>query len=105
VNDEEAKKTILARRATFVAAALAGVGAGTACDSRPFACLEPPIATGATTSDAASTTPSTPPMPCLAYVPPPAVPDAGADAALDAEAGAAAPHHRDAGPKPCLYVE
>ncbi len=54
MNDDDAKRRILARRAKFVAAAVAGLGAVTACDQcGPKPCLEPPLAS------------TTPPGPCL----------------------------------------
>jgi hypothetical protein len=86
---DDAKRAILARRARFIAAALAGVtatataieacgGETTGGDSRsdaaaPRPCLEPP------------------PQPCLGALPPPR------DASTDADADA-----KEEPPKPCL---
>ena len=94
VADDDAKKRILARRAKFVAAAMAGVaaaaGAATGCDDSKV-CLSlanyPPDA-GDAAADAQ-------PMPCLTPIQPDAsldsptdaAGDASVDAALDADAG------------------
>lgn len=73
--DDQAKRIVLARRARFIAAAMAGVAAAS-CD-RPRACLEPPMATAtATTSPAACLKP-----------PHVAPPDAGVDNASTKGAG------------------
>ncbi|HHH27620.1 MAG TPA: hypothetical protein ENK57_04615 [Polyangiaceae bacterium] len=41
--DDGARRVILARRRRFVALALTSAGvAASACDSKPFVCLEPP---------------------------------------------------------------
>jgi hypothetical protein len=80
MGDEEAKRFILARRARFVAAALAGLNAamcGGQTDS-PSACLSIALEAGA-------------PQPCLTQILPS---DAGAS-----DAGAS---DADAAPQPCL---
>jgi hypothetical protein len=98
MNDENAKKTILARRARFVAAAMMGVGLAS-CEGKcaPSACLK-----------IAVSEPDAAPMPCLS--PPALLPDAGVsvsggdagdDAAADAgpaDAGSADAGPADAGP-------
>ncbi len=65
--DDEARKKILARRATFVAAALAGVS--TACGKEPSATPQPCLSQPLVRDDGAG------PQPCLE--PMPAKPDAG----------------------------
>lgn len=98
--DDASKKLILARRARFMAAALAGVataatlggaveacggetdGGGQTADAGPQPCLSPPSTNVDAGTDAA-------PQPCLS---PPSKVDAGADADADA----------DAAPQPCL---
>ncbi len=103
MNDEEAKKRILARRALFVAAALSGgATAGLACDGHPFACLEPAAID-------AGGGPKPPPSPCLST--PVLVPDAGAtidSGAAPGDGGSPPPEVvRDAGrpvPMPCLSM-
>lgn len=97
---DEAKKRILARRATFVAAALAGVS--TACGKEPaqaVPCLSPPPPLVIDAS----------PAPCLTPLPPPEVtaPDAGGPA--PAPGLSAREPSADAGkpkppPRPCLKV-
>lgn len=74
MDDDEAKRIVLARRARFIAAAMAGVAAA-ACD-RPRACLEPPMVT---------TTAPTYPAVCLS---PTAIPkpDAGTENASASDA-------------------
>ncbi len=74
MDDDDAKRIVLARRARFLAAAMAGVAAGS-CD-RPRACLEPPMVT--------STAPTAPTV-CLS---PPVTPrpDAGIEDASTATA-------------------
>jgi hypothetical protein len=87
MGNNDAKRLILARRARFVAAALAGVaiacGGSTTDDANPEPCLgpqyQPPRDAG---GDADAQ-----PQPCLE---PPIQEDAGADADADAE------------PQPCL---
>ncbi|MFO0735759.1 MAG: hypothetical protein U0270_07765 [Labilithrix sp.] len=61
---DEARRKILARRASFVAAALASVACGTGCGepANPRPCLEPPLSPGAP-EDAGR---EPPPQPCLA---------------------------------------
>jgi hypothetical protein len=86
MGNDDAKRLILARRARFVAAALAGVAAacGGETEESPRVCLSVLADSGpgdASGSDAE-------PQPCLAPLPP----DASTDAASDA----------DAGPQPCL---
>jgi hypothetical protein len=101
VNDEEVKKRILARRASFVAAAIAGA-TGIACDSHPFACLEPPLAT--VMADASS---SATPQPCLSEAVVPVATDAGAQIDADRVTVSfdAGPDPADANaPHPCLSV-
>jgi hypothetical protein len=104
--DDEARKKVLARRATFVAAALAGVS--TACGKEPAQPPQPCLSV-APILDVG-------PQPCLSPVPPsqPDETDAGtpqpclkvAPPAEDADV--AEPQPRDAGPKPspqpCLKV-
>lgn len=97
---DDARRLILARRARFIAAALASVavtGAGAeACggstepepttqDAGPRPCLDPP-----NTSSSSSSSSGTP-QPCLA---PPLPEDAGPKPCLDVA--------YDAGPQPCL---
>ena len=87
MGDKEAKRIILARRARFVAAALAGLNAamcggktdgGSDAGTNPQPCLRPPgVEDGG-------------PRPCLT----PPLPDAARDAAADADG--------DASPLPCL---
>ena len=87
---DDAKKAILARRAKFIAAAVASVGI--ACGKTPMSSPEPCLSI-AVDHDAA-------PMPCLSM--PLRPPDAGATAPADAGSDA------EAGPKPipmpCLSV-
>ena len=68
---DDAKKLVLARRARFVAAAIAGIGVATAaCDSaEPSVCLSPlaPKDAGVTDADAKS---DADPQPCLSPLPP-----------------------------------
>ncbi len=89
---DDAKKLILARRARFVAATLAGVGV--ACGKEPTPPPQPCLSQPMTHLDAA------PPEPCLSPMPPPL--DAGAVAPEAADAGR--PSEPDAGskPMPCL---
>lgn len=84
MSDDDAKRRILARRAKFVAAAVAGLGAVSACDhcGSPRPCLEPPLAS------------TTPPGPCLSVSTVPTGVDAGA--VIDPDA---APR-----PHPCLSI-
>jgi hypothetical protein len=105
MNDESAKKVILARRARFVAAAMMGVGLAS-CEGNcaPSACLK-----------VAVPEPDAAPMPCLS---PPALPpdagatvsggDAGDDAAVDAGPADAGPVARPRPvpppPRVCLSV-
>ena len=84
MGNDDAKRLILARRARFVAAAVAGIAAacgGSTEDSKPKPCLEPVLRDAGADAD---------PKPCLTPLPPDAdvVVDAGADA--------------DAEPQPCL---
>lgn len=103
MNDDEARKKILARRATFVAAALAGVS--TACGKEPQnvpqPCLSVPVSRDAG------------PEPCLSVVAPAvdagAAEPSGAGATDLADAGGVAPTEAtDAStpprPTPCLRV-
>jgi len=71
------REKILARRAKFIAAAIAGAGAIGCSDDKAQVCLEPTIDASADTKDAA-------PMPCL-------------DPAIDTGV-------EDTGPAPCLKV-
>jgi hypothetical protein len=110
MTDDEPKKRILARRAKFVAAAVASLGAASACDrcgesTHAAPCLSVSVLVpdaGATIEDdAAPPRPclemmDTPldggrPHPCLSIIMPPAAVDAGATIQEDAAA-----------PRPCL---
>lgn len=95
--DDEARRKILARRASFVAATLAGV---TACHDEPKRATEPTTPLEIPSMDAA------PPMPCLSPVALPPV-DAGAEPETPTFPDASAPVPclsvslpRDAGPPP-----
>ena len=104
--DDEARKKILARRATFVAAALAGVG--TACGKEPTPPPQPCLTPVQTVDDAAA------PEPCLSPPPRPDEADAGkpepclrvpVPADDGTEAPPPPPPRRDAGkPQPCLKI-
>lgn len=83
MSDDELRKRILARRAKFVAAALAASGLGVAA-----ACGGDVTRAGDAGTDAAA---DSPPQPCLS----PPQPDASLDAAADAG-------DADATPQPCL---
>jgi hypothetical protein len=88
---DDPKKMILARRARFIAAAVASVGV--ACgktDTPPMVCLEPMIVPDAG--------PPPTPTPCLSVAPPVTAtpPDAGESYTV---APSAVP---DGGPQPCL---
>ena len=85
--NDETKRLILARRARFVAAAVAGIAAacGSADDSKPTPCLEPIIRPDASTDGATDAEP----QPCLSPLPPDASDDPDADAGV---------------PQPCLKV-
>lgn len=88
---DDAKRAILARRARFLAAAIAGVGVA-ACGGEtegpsPQPCLEPAIDAGDAGDDGA-------PEPCLGMP----APDAEPEPCLSAPAP-------DAEPAPCLDVE
>jgi hypothetical protein len=85
---DDAKKMILARRARFVAAAVAASGIGLACGKEKAA----PCLSMATMSDDADAGP--PPAPCLSVYNPP--PDAAPPRAC-----LSAPIRRDAGTKKC----
>lgn len=93
---DDARSKILARRASFVAAALAGVT--TACHREPKA-AEPETLVVPTLD--AGAPPPVPPRPCLEpprpdWYPGPSVPDAGATTPSSSE---------DAGhPRPCLKI-
>jgi hypothetical protein len=118
MSDESAKKTILSRRARFVAAAMMGAGAASCStctpepclsaapitdtapvpclSAAPSVCLSPtamPSDTGATTGrdppDAGPDAAAPPPMPCLSMVPPKVKPPPR-------------PCLKPAQPKPCL---
>lgn len=99
MKDDEARKKILARRAAFVAAALATVAGADACSPQP--CLEPPRAPpgdgGADTEQPLVESPDAqppfqppPPMPCLSPMPPPRP---------DEDGGLRPP------PRPCLSIK
>lgn len=87
---DDAKKTILARRAKFIAAAVASVGI--ACGKTPMSSPEPCLSV-ATEHDAAA------PMPCLS--PPPS--DAGVTPP-PSDAGVTPPTSPTTVPMPCLSV-
>jgi hypothetical protein len=95
MNDDDAKKAILARRARFIAAAMVGAGISVSCsnkDSPPQVCLSVAIDQDAGPPPGPSVCLSPIPSPCLSVAPPqPEAPDAGATI-------------RDAGapPRPCL---
>lgn len=78
---DDAKKTILARRAKFIAAAVASVGV--ACRAEPCLSVMPPSDAAQGSTPQADAAPD--PVACLAYVAPNPQPD-------------------DAGPMPCLKV-
>jgi hypothetical protein len=88
---DDPKRAILARRARFVAAAIAGVTVsacgGQTTDPSPQPCLEPSIDAGDAADDSA-------PEPCLGMP----APDAEPEPCLSAPAP-------DAEPAPCLDVE
>ncbi len=94
MSDDDAKKIILARRARFVAAAVASVGIAcgkTEAGPAPMPCLSVTIPSD---GEAPASDPGPPPMPCLSPLPadaaafdPPS--DAGADATI---------------PVPCLSI-
>jgi len=91
---DDAKKLVLARRARFVAAALAGISV--ACCGKdkasPFVCLDVPAP-----EDASATTPQV----CLTAIPtPPPPPDASASAVpVPCLGGAPPPFHKKDGGK------
>jgi hypothetical protein len=97
-SDDEARAFILARRAKFVAAALASAGlASAACDGPgPLVCLTPPPGPSVT---------APPPMVCLTPVAQPA-PDSGNAAASGGQAAVSAPSSSTSAPAPsvCLRV-
>ncbi len=86
---DDAKKIILARRARFVAATLAGLGV--ACGKEPTPPPQPCLAQPMTRADAAA-----PPEPCLSPMPPPD----GYGGAGPSDAGI--PVEADAGSKPAM---
>jgi hypothetical protein len=101
---DDAKKLVLARRARFVAAALAGMTIGCGKENAPHPCLDVPPG-----EDANALVPQV----CLtAPVPSPPPPDASSDASSDAASDAAIDAGSDAakakprphGPKPCLLM-
>jgi len=78
--NDDAKKRILARRARFVAAAIAGMGINVAACSEAQACLEPAIPPGdSAASDSALDGSDTKPQPCLDPIV-----DSGIDSSIDA---------------------
>jgi hypothetical protein len=80
---DDAKRLILARRARFVAAAVAGLAAacgGGTDDTKPTPCLDPVMRDSGADAE---------PQPCLV----PLLPDASTDDASDADTGV---------PQPCL---
>ena len=107
MTDEESKKRILARRARFVAAALASAGLGaTGCGGEvagPTACLDPIVDTGS--SEAGDTNPTvclSAPADTGARFDADVGGDSGADAGADADAAEDTATPTDAGPLPCL---
>lgn len=106
MSDDETRKLILARRAKFVAAAIASVGIACGKTTEPVPCLSPPPQD----PDASVTSP----QPCLSVAIPvdPVPPDAGNNIQVDPDAGPApapclSPMPADAGapvPRPCLKV-
>jgi hypothetical protein len=97
---------ILARRARYVAAALASLAGAQSCDScEPKACLSiaEPAPDGGTTPRVCLTVAPPEPRVCLSPIPNP--PDAGSDAGAP-EAGASAPPPKTPPkPKVCLSVD
>ena len=77
---DDARSKILARRAAFVAAALAGLS--NACDSEAQVCLEPEVDATAPPDDAESNDADAKPNVCLSYQAPDDAepPDTDADA-------------------------
>src|SRR5262245_17448036 len=99
MNDGEAKKAILARRARFLAAAMLSAGMSARCDEDPPP--EPCLSIAQTAEPGPSVCLSTVPTACLTNPMPTQPPDAGTT--IDAGAGNAGA--RDAGgpiPVPCL---
>ncbi len=92
--DDETRRIILARRARFLAAALASVSAaGMAAGAE--ACggtVDEQHADGGEPKPCLGITADAQPQPCLSRIPDDAASDAGSDASLDA----------DAEPQPCL---
>ena len=94
--EDEDRDAILARRALFIASAVAGIGLASCDGPGPFACLEPPPVDAGTRGSTTTTAPT----PCLTVATPePPPPDAGAT--IDGPDAAA---RRDGGPapQPCL---
>jgi hypothetical protein len=92
MGDDDLKRSILARRAKFVAATLATAGLGAACASEPQVCLSIVAPDDASTDGAKDGTTDAPvdgPQACLSPLPPDsgADGDAGADGAGDSGAG------------------
>lgn len=118
--NDEARKIVLARRARFIAAAVAGVGIACSDPKRPEPCLSP-IPEQPDPGPGPDVCLSVSPQPCLEPMPPP---DAGAPDAADsnppapADAGAPAPADAPSAkppgktpatgpthpPRPCLKV-
>lgn len=99
-DEAEDRTAILARRAAFIASAIAGLGLAAGCDVRPDPCLSvapldgggAPPAQSTSLPAATTTAPQADPTPCLTFAPePPAsattardagAPDASSDAGL-----------------------
>ena len=117
-DQDEARKKILARRATFVAAALAGVS--TACGKEPSPPPQPCLSQVNTPDDGAAPEPCLSPMPaavdagapepCLRFAVPPQAEDGGRPMPQPCltPVRPTAPQEADAGskpvPHPCLKV-
>lgn len=109
MNDDDAKKAILARRARFIAAAVMSAGIGASCDKDPHPqpCLSVAI-TDAGADPRPTVCLSPPPTPCLSVAIEPdagaAIEDGGPSDAGPSDAGPNDAGSRDAGPRPvpCL---
>jgi len=82
MHDDEAKRAILARRARFLAAAVASVGLIAGCEKEgvpPHACLSAPmrLEDAAAEDSQPTNAPEAAPLPCLSPLPTEAKPDAG----------------------------
>lgn len=99
---DRARDAILARRAKFVAAALASIACGkTSGEPAPHACLKvAPVAVDAgAPASAEDSGAQAPPLPCLEIALPPAAEDAAAP--TDAGKRPTKPKHN---PRPCLLM-